>query len=43
MPIPKPKPSEKQKDFIMRCVASIGKEYNKDKALAICYKQYKYK
>ena len=43
MPIPKPVPNEKQKDFIMRCVASIGNEYNKDQAVAICYKQFKNK
>lgn len=43
MPIPKPKPNEKQKDFIMRCVAEIGKEYKKDQAVAICYNEYKNK
>ena len=41
MPIPKPKKNEKQSDFIMRCVAVIGKEYKKDQALAICYKEYR--
>ena len=41
MPIPKPKANEKQSDFIVRCVAEISKEYNKDQAVAICYKTYK--
>lgn len=41
MPIPKPKAKEKQSDFIMRCVATISKEYKSDQALAICYKNWK--
>lgn len=40
MPIPKPNPNEKQSDFMTRCVASISKEYKKEKAVAICYKTY---
>jgi hypothetical protein len=43
MPIPKPKANEKQSDFMMRCVASISKEYKKEQAVAICYKKYKNK
>jgi hypothetical protein len=43
MPIPRPKSGEKQKDFIERCVFEISKEYKTDKALAICYKQYREK
>lgn len=43
MPIPKPKPNEKQKDFMMRCVAKISKEYKKQEAIAICYNEYKNK
>ena len=41
MPIPKPKANEKQKDFIVRCVAEISKEYKKDQAVAICYQTYR--
>jgi hypothetical protein len=41
MPIPKPKANEKQNEFMMRCVASIGKEYKKQQAIAICYKTWK--
>jgi len=41
MPIPKPKANEKQSDFIVRCVAEISKEYNKDQAIAICYQKWK--
>jgi len=41
MPIPKPKTDETQREFIMRCVMVTSKEYKKDQALAICYKQWK--
>lgn len=41
MPIPKPRKDEKQKDFMMRCVAKISNEYKRDQAVAICYKQYR--
>ena len=40
MPIPTPKPNEKQSDFMTRCVASISKEYKKDQAIAICYQKW---
>ena len=40
MPIPKPKKNEKQKDFMIRCVADMRKEYKRDQAVAICYKSY---
>lgn len=43
MPIPKPKANEKQSDFMMRCVAQISNEYNKEQAVAICYNKYKNK
>ncbi len=43
MPIPKPKAKEKQKDFMIRCVAEMKKEYNREQAVAICYKTYKNK
>lgn len=39
MPIPKPKPNEKQRDFMMKCIAQISKEYGKDQAVAICYQK----
>ena len=41
MPIPKPKANEKQSDFMMRCVAQISNEYNKEQAVAICYQKWK--
>ena len=41
MPIPKPKPSEKQSDFILRCVPELSKYHSKDQAVAMCYKAYK--
>jgi hypothetical protein len=41
MPIPRPKSGEKQRDFIQRCIIQITNEYDKDQALAICYKQYR--
>ena len=43
MPIPKPKPNEKQKDFMMRCIPEMMKEATKDQAIAICYKNFKNK
>ncbi len=43
MPIPKPKQNEKQKEFVMRCVADLSNEYDQDQALAICYNEYKNK
>jgi hypothetical protein len=41
MPIPKPKANEKQKDFMLRCVATMRKEYDRKQAVAICYQTYK--
>ena len=41
MPIPKPKANEKQRDFMIRCVAEMKKEYKQDQAVAICYQSYK--
>jgi hypothetical protein len=41
MPIPNPKSKENQKDFMIRCVPQMMKEYKKDQAIAICYKKYK--
>lgn len=42
MPIPKPKPSEKEDDYVGRCMAAIGGEYgDRDQALAVCYSTFK--
>mgnify|MGYP003132592065 CR=1 FL=1 len=43
MPIPKPNKDEKQRDFMMRCVAVTSKEYKREQAVAICYKKYREK
>ena len=42
MPIPNPKPNEKQNDFISRCMDSLREDDmpNKQK-VAICYAQYR--
>lgn len=42
MPIPKPKKEEKQREFINRCMESIGNEYDDPKqALAVCFSEFK--
>ena len=41
MPIPKPKPAESQKDFMIRCVPMLAPYHKKDEALAICYDAFK--
>ncbi len=41
MPIPKKKQGEEQKDFMMRCIPQLMKEYDKSQAIAICYKSFK--
>ena len=41
MPIPKPRKNEKQEDFMIRCVPQMMKEYKKDQAIAVCYKNFK--
>ena len=43
MPIPKPKPSEKQSDFMQRCIPIARKEFNQQQAIAVCYNQWKNK
>ena len=43
MPIPEPKSGEEQREFMQRCIVQISSEYNKDQALAICYKKYREK
>jgi len=37
MPIPNPKPAEKQSDFMIRCVPMLTPYHTKDQAIAICY------
>ena len=41
MPIPKKKPGEKQKDFMIRCVPQLMEYHEKSQAIAICYKSFK--
>ena len=41
MPIPNPKPSEKQSDFMVRCVPMLTPYHKKDQAIAICYDAFK--
>jgi hypothetical protein len=42
MPIPKPKTGEKQREFINRCMESIGNEYDDPKqAIAVCFSEFK--
>ena len=39
-PIPSPGGDEDRDTFIGRCMGEIGKEYDQEQALAICYKKY---
>tara|TARA_R110000824_G_scaffold217297_2_gene403803 strand:- start:69 stop:203 length:135 start_codon:yes stop_codon:yes gene_type:complete len=41
MPIPKPKPKESQKDFMLRCVPVLSNYHKKEQAIAMCYKAYR--
>ena len=44
MPLPKPKPAEKQQDFMNRCMGNptMNKEYpRQDQRLAVCYTQWR--
>ncbi len=41
MPIPNPKPAEKQSDFMIRCVPMLTPYHDKDQAIAICYDAFK--
>ena len=43
MPIPKPKPAEKQLDFMIRCVPMLMPYHEKSQAIAICYDAFKKK
>ena len=41
-PIPSPDKGEKEADYIGRCMAAIGSEYDtQEQALAVCYSQLK--
>lgn len=40
MPIPKPS-GEPQREYISKCMAAIGDEYDSEQALAICYNTYR--
>lgn len=42
MPIPKPRPDEKEEAYVGRCMEAIGGEYeDKEQALAVCYSTFK--
>lgn len=44
MPLPKPNPTESQKEFIAKCMLNptMNNEFpNKDQRLAVCYQQWK--
>jgi hypothetical protein len=42
MPIPEPKTSEKQADYIQRCMEiTLGESESAEQALAICYAKWK--
>ena len=43
MPIPKPKPAEKQSDFMIRCVPMLTPYHEKSQAIAICYDKFQKK
>jgi hypothetical protein len=46
MPLPKPKPTESQSEFVARCVSDpvMEREFpNMDQRLVICYVQFKTK
>lgn len=43
MPIPKPKLTEKQSDFMIRCVPMLTPYHNQSEAIAICYDAFKKK
>lgn len=40
MPIPTPS-GESQKEYISKCMSSIGDEYDREQALAICYNTWR--
>jgi len=40
-PVPSPNADEDENAFISRCMSEIGKEYEQEQALAICYSKWK--
>lgn len=43
MPIPTPRSSEPQREYITRCYEEIKDEYDKNRAFSICYTKWKEK
>jgi hydroxymethylpyrimidine pyrophosphatase-like HAD family hydrolase len=45
MPIPNPKPGEKQSDFMQRCMSDekMKSEYNEEQRAAVCYDSFRTK
>lgn len=41
MPIPKPRKSEPESEFVSRCISEISGEYDQSQAAAICYNSYR--
>ena len=41
MPLPNPRPSEKESKFMERCMAVASKEFPRNQALAICLNLYR--
>lgn len=41
MPLPKPSPSESQKDFIQRCMSEATEFPDQEQRLAVCYTQWR--
>jgi hypothetical protein len=43
MPIPSPRATEQQKDYVSRCYTEIKNEYDRAAAFAICYSKWREK
>ena len=43
MPIPTPRANEKQASYVSRCYEQIRDEYDRQRALAICYSKWREK
>ena len=41
MPIPKPKGSETEEEYVSRCIGEIYDEYGQEQGAAICYNTYR--
>jgi hypothetical protein len=41
MPIPKPKGSETEEQYVSRCIGEIYDEYGQEQSAAICYNTYR--